>query len=126
MSDNEPIYVLNMLKFKERAVYPEGSQFASSNITGAEAYDRYSKSIAALIEKAQAQLSVSWKVEKTFIGQDDTEWDRIFVVRYPSLDAFKNMINSPEYQAVVEHRQAAVESSWAIRMSDQKVMQPFS
>ncbi len=123
MSSNEPIYVLNMLKFKERAAYPEDSEYASSDISGAEAYDRYSKSVRPLIEKAQAQLSVSWQVEQTFIGQGNTEWDRIFVVRYPSLDAFRSMIDSPEYQAVVEHRQAAVESSWAIRMSDQKVMQ---
>ena len=123
MSSNEPIYVLNMLKFKEHAAYPEDSEYASSDISGAEAYDRYSKSVRPLIEKAQAQLSVSWQVEQTFIGQGNSEWDRIFVVRYPSLDAFRSMIDSPEYQAVVEHRQAAVESSWAIRMSDQKVMQ---
>ena len=122
MALDQSIYVLNMLKFKENAAYPKGSEFSHLTISGEEAYDEYGKRLKPLIEKAKAYVSVSWQVEETFTGQDNTEWDRIFVVRYPSLEAFQSMIISPEYQEVAIHRQAAVESSWAIRLSDQQVV----
>jgi uncharacterized protein (DUF1330 family) len=38
------------------------------------------------------------------------------LVRYPSLDAFLEMIDSPEYKSSVHHRTAAIDDSRLIPM----------
>ncbi|PHQ56461.1 MAG: hypothetical protein COA29_04190 [Porticoccus sp.] len=35
----------------------------------------------------------------------------MLLVRYPSIDAFLEMINSPEYKKIVHHRAAAMDDS---------------
>ena len=50
------------------------------------------------------------------IGPTDEYWDIAFIARYPSEQAFLDMVYDPDYQAVVYHRQAAVNTSRLIRM----------
>ena len=49
------------------------------------------------------------------IGPSEEKWDIAFIARYPSGQAFLDMVYDPDYQAVVHHRQAAVETSRLIR-----------
>ncbi|MDX1598408.1 MAG: DUF1330 domain-containing protein, partial [Marinobacter sp.] len=45
------------------------------------------------------------------IAPPDESWDQVLLVRYPSIDAFLAMIESPEYKGVVKHRTAALKDS---------------
>jgi len=60
---------------------------------------------------------IIWSADPQFmvIGPKDEKWDIAFVARYPSGQAFLDMVYDPDYQAVVHHRQAAVKTSRLIR-----------
>ncbi len=49
------------------------------------------------------------------IGPPDEIWHVAFVARYPTGQAFIDMVYDDEYRAIVFHRQAAVETSRLIR-----------
>lgn len=111
--DQGPIMMLNQLKFAERADYPEG--FDAEPCSGAEAYSRYGE--VALNKISGVGGSIVWlgAAEATVIGPEHEQWDQCFVVRYPSKQAFVEMISDPEYQAIIPHRTAALADSRLIR-----------
>ena len=43
-----------------------------------------------------------------FIAPPGETWDEVLLVEYPSRDAFVAMMQSPDYQAIVHHRSAAL------------------
>lgn len=99
---SEPIYMLNALWFK-----PDG---------GKEKYLEYGAAAAPLTQQAGAELQDGlYTPEESLIG--DWNPDLFFVVKYPSKEAFDNMINSPEYAKVAPLREAALEKSLLIRCS---------
>ena len=59
------------------------------------------------------------------IGPSDESWDIAFIARYPSAQAFLDMVYDPAYQAIVFHRQAAVRTSRLIRMEAKEAGQGF-
>jgi len=90
-----PIVMLNMLKF-----VPDG---------GIESYMKYGESVAPLLEKIDAEVVYTGAADEMLIGDED--WDAIAIVRYPTRGAFLDMIQSPEYQAIVHYRTDALERS---------------
>jgi uncharacterized protein (DUF1330 family) len=53
-------------------------------------------------------------MSKAFVGviaPEDETWDQIFLVKYPSVDAFMTMLKMPDYLAATVHREAALEDS---------------
>ena len=42
------------------------------------------------------------------IGDGEMDWDAVAIVEYPSIDAFRQMTASPEYDAVHVHREAGL------------------
>jgi len=105
---DRPIVMLNMLKFRERALYPDGT----SDCSGREAYRRYSQVAAKMVAQVGGN-SGGWMgaVQGTLIGPGNESWDSILLVEYPSIQAFKRMLATPEYQACTVHRMAALEDS---------------
>mgnify|MGYP000421594259 CR=1 FL=1 len=59
------------------------------------------------------------------IGPSNETWDIAFIARYPDLNAFLAMIMDPAYQAIVFHRQAAVETSRLIAHHEQNSSTTF-
>ena len=45
------------------------------------------------------------------IGPENEVWDEILIMQYPTRSAFEQMLDDPEYQAIVFHRTAAVQDS---------------
>ncbi|MEL7099541.1 MAG: DUF1330 domain-containing protein [Pseudomonadota bacterium] len=112
----EPILMLNMLKFRELADYPEGSPWAGKGLTGAEAYAEYGKLIAPMLEKIGAKMAVFGVAETTLIGPDEA-WDEVFMMHYPAAGLFLEMATDKDYVEKVQiHRTAAVEDSRLIRV----------
>ena len=95
-----PLCMLNILKFKEQT---------EDGRTGEEAYNTYSKKVAPLLEKVGGKMIWAGNVMKTIIGDYTTQPDRVFVVYYPSKEAFIEMSTSEEYAAIGHHRHLSLE-----------------
>jgi uncharacterized protein (DUF1330 family) len=107
--DTEPIVMINLLRYRERASYPDG--FAAEPCSGREAYQRYGAVAVQRIASVGGRVLWMGQVQTTVIGPDAEHWDDALLVEYPSPKAFLEMVSQPEYQAAAPHRTAALEDS---------------
>ena len=102
-----PVVMLNMLRFRKTAAYPD----SRPAISGREAYARYSAAASLQVAKVGGNLVWIGDAQGSVIGPPDEQWDQIFLVRYPSIEKFIEMIGSAAYQEAVVHRSSALEDS---------------
>lgn len=107
--DGAPVVMINLLRYRERAAYPEG--FAAEPCTGREAYQRYGSVAAQRISSVGGGLLWLGRVCFSVIAPQGEEWDDAILVQYPSRNAFLEMVAQPEYQAAAVHRTAALADS---------------
>jgi len=103
--DDAPICMVNLLKFRARAAYPDG---AEPDLTGREAYLRYAAGVGACIAAVGGSLRFSGQVTGLLLGEVEELWDMIAIAEYPSRKAMMAMVQSPEYQAIARHRDAGL------------------
>lgn len=108
-----PISMLNLLRFRDRAVYADDRE-----ATGAEAYAAYGRESGPIFDRVGGRIVWRGTPETVLIGPQDERWDLIFVARYPTAGAFLEMVTDPDYQIAVKHRQAAVLDSRLIRLAE--------
>lgn len=104
-----PIVMVNLLKFRDKALYPKESSFEACS--GRNAYKRYMET--AMEKLSEVGARPIW-MSKAFVGviaPEDETWDQIFLVKYPSVDAFMTMLKMPDYLAATVHREAALVDS---------------
>ena len=106
------IHMLNLVRFRDQAVYDDGTQ-----TTGKEAYAAYGRESGPIFQALGGKILWSGSFDLTLIGPQEEAWDVCFVAEYPSADAFISMIRNPAYQKAVKHRTAAVADSRLIRIS---------
>lgn len=106
---NQPIAMLNLLKFRKQAVYPPGSREPPR--TGEEAYMAYGAASQRIIAGLGGRLLFTAVFERPLIGDPAEDWDRIAIVYYPTRAAFLRMIEMPEYRALTPMRTAGLERS---------------
>lgn len=116
-----PIFMLNMLKFREHAAYEDGSD---SELSGRAAYQRYGAGVAAILGEYGARVAFAGNVTSLMIGQSDELWDEVALVEYPNRGALVAMISSPEYAAVAHHRKAGLEGQLNIETTGFAGFQP--
>jgi uncharacterized protein (DUF1330 family) len=109
-----PIHMLNLVRFRAKAAYPDGR-----DCTGEDAYRAYSRESGPVFKRLGGKQYWIGKFELTLIGPASERWDRVFIAEYPNVDAFVQMIRDPVYREAVKHRQAAVEDSRLIRLQPQ-------
>jgi uncharacterized protein (DUF1330 family) len=107
-----PIHMLNLVRFRDKAAYPDGR-----NATGAEAYAAYGRDSYTVFSRLGGRIVWRGNFELTLIGPSDERWDECFIAQYPSVAAFVEMIRDPVYREAVKHRQAAVLDSRLIRLA---------
>lgn len=108
---DEPVQMLNLLRLRDQAAYPDGRQ-----ATGVEAYRAYGKHSGPIFQRVGGQIIWRGEPKLTLIGPADEAWDLAFIAAYPSAAAFLEMVTDPVYQSqAVPHRQAAVLDSRLIR-----------
>jgi uncharacterized protein (DUF1330 family) len=107
-----PIHMLNLVRFRERATYPDGRA-----ASGAEAYAAYGRESGPVFAKLGGRIVWRGDFELMLIGPSDEKWDECFIAEYPSVAAFVAMIRDPAYREAVKHRQAAVLDSRLIRLA---------
>jgi uncharacterized protein (DUF1330 family) len=104
------IRMVNMLKFKQKAEYADGSDGGCDN--GIQAYIRYSVALhkKGILAAVGAKLVFSERVVQGVIGDSAaTDFDIVAIMQYPNRQAFLDMTSSPEYQAAHVHREAGLE-----------------
>jgi len=107
-----PIHMLNLIRLHAQARYPDGRQ-----VSGADAYAAYGRDSRPVFTRLGGRIVWQGKFELMLIGPGDERWDICFIVEYPSVSAFVDMIRDPVYREAVKHRQAAVEDSRLIRLA---------
>ena len=85
-----PVVMLNLLRFK-----PDG---------GRERYFEYVEAMAPVMPKYGLELVYVGAGDMPLAAEPGQEWDAVVLVRYPSRQAFGDMVRSPEYQAVAHLR----------------------
>jgi uncharacterized protein (DUF1330 family) len=113
---NEPIHMLNLIRLKTLATYPEGHPDHGKGLSGLDAYRAYGRTSAPIFSRVGGKQVWAGRPEAVVTGPADERWDLAFIAEYPSAGAFLAMVTDPEYREHVKHRQAGVEDSRLIRM----------
>jgi uncharacterized protein (DUF1330 family) len=107
----EPISMLNLLKFREEAVYEDGR---ATQLTGPEAYQLYAKAFHEIMGPKGVKVIYSGDVRGLLIGGGDDLWDSVAIIMYPSTTVMLDMLRNEEYQRAQQHRAAGLEGQLLI------------
>ena len=94
-----PIYMLNLMKYRDAADY--GGKGGDASVSGREADDRY----APVDVLAAIGAKVCFTAEVLDASDD---WDRVAVVRYPTRRAFIEMQSRKDFQEKHVHKEAGM------------------
>lgn len=111
-----PIVMLNLLKFRDKAVYQDGR---ATPLTGREAYMLYGAPMQKFVEKNGGKFVFGGRIEQLVIGEVENIWDLCALVEYPSAAAFARIATSPEVAEIGVHRTAGLEGQLLIRVAQQ-------
>ena len=100
-----PISMVNLLKFKDKALYEDGRD---TDLTGEEAYRLYAAEVINLVEIYGGEFLFAGKVNRFMLGEVEEMWDSIAIAKYPSRKAMFEMTMDPEYQKIHVHRDAGL------------------
>ena len=107
----QPIFMLNLLKFREKAEYEDGRE---TELTGRQAYAIYGKNTADIVRGLGGQVIFGGIARNMLIGQIDQLWDQVAIVEYPSMGTMAEMMRMPKYQQGHPHRNAGLEGQLLI------------
>ena len=113
-TSDSPVVMLNLLKFRDKAVYPDGRP---SDLTGRQAYDLYAAPMQKVIEDGGGRVLFGGAVASLVIGEVDDLWDTCVLVEYPCAAAFAAIVTSPEVAEIGVHRAAALDGQLLIRVT---------
>ena len=85
-----PVVMLNLLSYK-----PDG---------GRESYEAYGAKALPFLQEAGAEILFAGEAASPLIGEESANWDTVVLVRYPSVQAFLDMVTSEDYQAITHLR----------------------
>lgn len=113
---DEPIQMLNLIRLRESAAYPEGHPDHGKALSGLDAYRAYGRTAGPIFRRLGGKQVWTGRPDAVVTGPAGERWDLAFIAEYPSAAAFLAMVTDPEYREQVKHRQAAVLDSRLIRM----------
>ena len=107
-----PVVMVNLLRFRDKAVYPDGRP---TDLTGRQAYNLYAAPMQNFIEKGGGKVLFGGDIASLVIGDVGELWDTCVLVEYPSAAAFAAIVTSPEVAEIGVHRAAGLEGQLLIR-----------
>ena len=119
---DNPIYMVNLLKFKEQAEYPDGRE---TDLTGAQAFALYGEAVAGILMGLGGGPMFSAGVKSLWLGEAEELWDAIVIAMYPNRKALYDMLNSPEYQEAAAHRIAGLAGQLNIETTNPNGLWPL-
>ncbi len=116
------VVMLNLLRFREVADYSAAPQLAPPDpITGENAYRRYVKHTEPFLRASGGSLLFSGKGGPFLIGPPEERWDAGLHVRHRSVADYIAFAQDAGYLAGMGHRQAALEDSRLLPLTEWKV-----
>jgi len=107
--DGREYYMVNLLKFRKKALYPEGSTFGDDPMA---ANDRYNRTIVPLLLKHGGHPVFLGQVQGRFLHVDGADaWDQVGMVRYRSRRDMLKMAVEIAGLGVDIHKWAALEKA---------------
>ena len=101
-----PVAQVNLLKFRVKAAYaPEDPEYGE-DISGEEAYARYSEAFSLAARAVGGSTLLLASTERYFIGNGD--WDGVLVNHFPCRQSFIATLNHKDYKAMSRHREAGL------------------
>ncbi|WP_252257943.1 DUF1330 domain-containing protein [Erythrobacter aurantius] len=114
---DEPIHMLNLLRYRDLAEYPEGHEHHGNGWTGRRAYQEYGATSGPIFARVGGKIVWRGAFQTMVTGPGDKDWHDGFVAQYPSSAAFFEMIKDPDYQLAVMNRTAALVDSRLMRFA---------
>ena len=112
--ENTPFLMLNLLRYRKQADYGDRTEFGPRS--GREAYFQgYVPAFSAIAARSESTKKIRpillGAVLARLVGPADEPWDDVALVEYPNFEAFRSVVESPEYQRdAAPHRKAALEN----------------
>jgi uncharacterized protein (DUF1330 family) len=103
--DDQPIYMLNLLKYRDKAEYADGRD---TELSGRDAYRIYAVGVIDRLAAVKGGIIFSGTVSRLMLGEVEELWDDVAIAMYPSRAAMLEMISSIEYQDIAVHREAGL------------------
>ena len=103
--NDEPIFMVNLLKFKEKAEYPDKRE---TELSGREAYAIYGVEVVKHLEKVGGKPVFGSDVIRLMLGEVEELWDQVAIAMYPNRKAMLKMISDPDYIESAQHRVAGL------------------
>ena len=110
-----PIYMVNLLKFKDKAEYEDGRE---TDLTGEQAYAIYGAEVSKLLKEFGGAPMFSASVERLMLGEVEELWDKVAIAMYPSRAAMFEMVRSEKMREIGVHRAAGLAGQLNIESAD--------
>lgn len=118
-ADDGPFHMINLIKFREKAVYRDGRE---TELTGREADALYAP--FEFLQAIGAEIAFVGEVETNLISIEGTQWEQVAIAKYPSRALFFQMTQDEEFRARAIHKDAGVEKSLVMVGHLQEQTQP--
>ena len=105
---DEPVVMVNLLRFKESADVPEGG------VSGEDMYRRYADKMIRFVESKGGRVIWSGKVDSQVIGGGGELFHMVGLVEYPSRKVFVEIATDPYVQEIGVHRASGLEGQWLL------------
>jgi len=109
------IYMVNLLKFREKAKYDDGRK---TNLSGKEAYMIYGEGVTKCLEMVGGKGLFFGNVTGLVIGDLDRNWDAVAIAYYPTIASLLEMNTLDKFKEIAEHRTAGLEGQLLIETAD--------
>ena len=105
----QPIYMLNLLRYRAQAHYEDG--FDAAPCSGREAFDeRYRPAFRRLAAGKPLVRVLSVPLLASLVGSPSERWDEVALNEYGDFATFRSIVDTEIYRReVAPHRHAALE-----------------
>ncbi|MEH6693616.1 MAG: DUF1330 domain-containing protein [Hyphomonas sp.] len=100
-----PIFMVNLLKFKDKADYEDGR---ATDLSGRDAYMIYGRAVTDLLPKFGGRGLFAGDVTFLALGQVEELWDEVAIAMYPDRASMVRMSMSDEWREISVHRAAGL------------------
>jgi len=98
--------MVNLLRFREKAAYPDGRD---PDLSGREAYVRYAGRMRDLVEAVGGRFVLGADALGLLLGEVEEAWHTVGIVEYPDSKTLVRISASPEFREIESHRLAGLE-----------------
>ena len=98
-----PIFMVNLLKFKDKAEYEDGR---NTDLSGREAYAIYGQAVSEILKDFGGKVVFMADVTHLSLGKVDELWDEVSIAMYPKSAIMVQMSMSPYWLSASVNRTA--------------------